>query len=76
MAATTINASAITVGISIGATSQPQHIYAPVVTVAASVTGAYLPPKPVAPPAGVVVAPILLTQRVMPTPTIVNGRPV
>jgi hypothetical protein len=73
---TTANAPAITVGVTVPALSVPVHIYLDAITINMTVSPAYTPPTPTPVPAGTLFNAILRNTDVMPTPTIVNGRPV
>jgi len=72
---TDVNVATITVGISVPTPGVPANVYAETIVVTAIVGGAYIPPTPVPPPVSANLKPVLQSVDVMPTPTIVNGRP-
>jgi hypothetical protein len=72
---TTVNAPAITVGVTVPAISVPTHVYLEAITVNMTVSPGYISPTPTPVPTGYTMGPILRISDVMPTPTIVNGRP-
>jgi len=63
---TNVNVSAITVGITVGTPSMATRVYVEPITVGVTVGGVYIPPTAEPVPTGQAIAPVLLSQQIMP----------